>query len=299
MSMLANVFGVMAAVSVASPTAPLAPLPTATPVDRAIVSPIKRRTESLGLRTTSPSVFVADVASGRVLFAKDPHRVMPIASLTKVMTAMVFLDSQPDWGKVVEFLAEDFDGESTPVFVIGERMTLREVFDSMLIGSVNASANVLARETGGKPAFVARMNEKARQLNLKSPVFVEPSGIEPANRASAADVAAMLVTGAGYAEIRDVSKRTEVVIPSRIGRKEYRIKSTNLLLTTDLNKNKYRIVTAKTGSLPEAGFCMGQVTTIGPGREVVVVELGNDNHFSRYQDIKNLTYWAFDTYEWR
>jgi D-alanyl-D-alanine endopeptidase (penicillin-binding protein 7) len=298
MSMLASVFGVMAAVSVASPTAPLAPLPVSSPIDHA-VAPIKRKTESLGVRTGAPSVFVADVATGRVLFAKDPHRVMPIASLTKLMTAMVFLDSKPDWSKIVEFRAEDFDGESTPVFVVGERVTLREAFDAMLIGSVNAAAGLIARETGGRETFVARMNEKAHELKLRTPVFVEPSGIDPSNRASAADVAAMIVTASGYPDVRDTTKRSVVVIQSRIGRKEYRLNSTNLLLSTDLNKNPYRIVTAKTGSLPEAGYCMAQITTTGAGRDVVAVELGNDNHFSRYTDIKNLTYWAFDTYEWK
>jgi D-alanyl-D-alanine carboxypeptidase len=76
------------------------------------------------------------------------------------------------------------------------------------------------------------------------------------------------------------------------------IPATNLLLKTYLNKDPYKIVAAKTGSLPEAGYCMAQLTKNAQGNEIVAVELGNDNHFSRYQDIKAMTAWAFETYQW-
>jgi len=261
--------------------------------------PTKKRPESLGVKTTASSVFVADLASGSVLYAKDPHHVQSIASLTKLMTAMVFLDMKPDMKKVVTFMDEDFDHEAKPVFKTGERMTYEDVLRSMLVGSVNASANIIARTTTGKEKFVQMMNEKAGRLGLRSPVFVEPSGIDPGNRASAADVASIISTASGYPEIRKYTPLSEVSVHGIASNQDYKVKSTNLLLSTYLNKKPYTIVTGKTGSLPEAGYCMALVTKNSEGHQVVAVELGDDNHFARFQDIKALTTWAFDTYEWK
>jgi D-alanyl-D-alanine carboxypeptidase len=87
--------------------------------------------------------------------------------------------------------------------------------------------------------------------------------------------------------MRDASKR------------EVRVKSTNLLVGSFLNKKPYTIVAAKTGTLPQAGHCMAQITRNADGHQVVAVELGGDNHLGRFQDIKALTAWSFDAYEWR
>ncbi|MFH1621397.1 MAG: serine hydrolase [Patescibacteria group bacterium] len=262
-------------------------------------APVKKRQDSMGVKTTAPSVFVADVASGKVLFSKNAYESRSIASLTKLVTAIVVLDQKPDLKQKIIFSEDDFDGESKPVFAAGEALTIEDVLKSMLVGSINASANALARYFGGKDNFVILMNEKIKSLGLKSPELVEPSGINPRNRADAADLAAIISTAAGYPEIREYAKLETVTVYGNNGKNAHVISSTNLLLQSYLNKGPFRIVMAKTGSLPEAGYCMAQITSQGSGKEVVAVELGSDNHFSRYQDIKILTAWAFDTYEWR
>lgn len=303
--MIGSLLGAFAALSLAAPApAPaqsatfLNTLPQAKPVVKPL-PPVKRRVESLGVKTDAPSAFVADLASGSVLYAKNPHRVMPIASLTKLMTAMVFLDLKPDLSATVAMKAEDFDRESKAVFKVGEELTYGDLLKTMLVGSVNASAKALARATLGEEKFVEAMNRKAVELGLDSPVFTDPSGLDAGNRANAADVAAMISSASGYKEIRDAAKLSEITVRGRRTNQAYTVKTTNLLLGGFLNKPPYAIVTAKTGSLPEAGYCMAQVTKDAEGHEVVAVELGNDNHFARYQDIKSLTYWAFETYEWR
>jgi D-alanyl-D-alanine carboxypeptidase len=301
--MFGSLLGALAAISLAAPAQPqnaafLNTFPQAQPVVRP-VAPTKKRPESLGVKTTAPTAFVADVASGSVLYAKDPHRVMPIASLTKLMTAMVFLDLKPDLSATVVMRNEDFDRESKAVFKVGEELTYGDLLKTMLVGSVNASAKALARATLGETEFIAAMNRKAAELGLKSPRFTDPSGLDAGNRASAADVAALISTAAGYKEIRDAAKLQEITVRGRRTNQPYVVKTTNLLIGGFLNKPPYSIVTAKTGSLPEAGYCMAQITSDADGHEVVAVQLGNDNHFARYQDIKSLTYWAFETYEWR
>ncbi len=263
------------------------------------VVPVKVRRDSVGVKTASQSAFVADVASGKVLYAKDPHRVRPIASLTKIMTAMVFLDSHPDLSQKVTVLEEDQDHQTKPVFPTGEILTLEQVLKTMLVGSVNSSANMLARVTGGEEQFVKAMNQKAKDLDLKSPVFLDPSGLNPDNRANAADVAAMLSQALSYDKIREFSKMPEVEIATASTTKAFHVKSTNLLLTSYLNASPYRIVLAKTGTLPQAGFNMAQVTSNAQGHQIVAVELGSVNTFSRFQDIKMLTTWAFNAYQWQ
>lgn len=271
------------------------PKAPATPV-RAI-APKKRSHRSVGIETGSRSVFVADVATGEVLYAKRPHDVLPIASLTKLMTAMVFLDGRPNLDERITFRESDFDGESKAVFVPGETVTKSEALQALLIGSVNAAGSALARTSLGDEQIVKVMNEKARALRLASPVFTEPTGVDPANRANAADVAAMLTLAMTYPEIREAMAKPSVNIRGGSG-KEYLIKSTNLLLSSFLNKDRFKIVGAKTGSLPQAGFCMAQVTRDQAGHEVVVVNMASQNHFSRFQEIKALTAWAFETFEW-
>lgn len=300
--MIDSVIGLLAAMSLVSPAqaAPVMrslPIASMAPETPQPLPPKKRRPQSLGIQTSSRAVFVADVATGSVLYAKKPHEVLPIASLTKLMTAMVFLDTKPNLDEILTFREEDFNGEGKAVFLVGETMTQREALEALLIGSVNAAGNALARVSLGREVFVDRMNAKAKELKLTSPVFVEPTGIDARNRAHAADVAAMLSLALAYPEIHSATAGNSVTIKGGSG-KEYLLKSTNLLLTSYLNQNPYQIVGAKTGSLPQAGFCMAQVTSNGDGNKIVVVILANNNHFSRFQDLKAITAWAFDTYEW-
>ncbi|MEK7655727.1 MAG: serine hydrolase [Patescibacteria group bacterium] len=259
--------------------------------------PKKKRMESIGIATTGRAAFVADIKTGQVLYSKNPHDVMPIASLTKLMTAIVVIDSEVNLDESITFIKEDFYGEGKSVFVQGETMTRRDALRALLVGSVNAAGNALARTSKGMDPFVRAMNEKAHSLNLASPVFVDPTGVNPANKANAADVAAMLSIAMSYPELREIAALSSVTIKGGSGN-AYNIDSTNLLLPTFLNHDPYRIIGAKTGSLPEAGFCMAQITRNAEGHEIVVVTLASDNHFTRYQDIKGLTAWAFDTFEW-
>ncbi len=303
--MIGALFGVIASLVLSQPAHAtlvaqqyLHTLPRAVDVKRPS-PPIKKRLESYGVKTSSRSAFVADVATGQVLYAKDPYHVQPIASLTKLVTAMVFLDLKPNMKKTLTYEAIDFDHEGEAVFKPGVTVTYEAALRSMLVGSVNASAKAIARSTLGMDAFVVAMNKKVHELHLTSPVFVEPTGLDPRDRADAADVAAIITTASGYPEIRHLTRLPETTVVSLTTNDVFKIRSTNLLLGTYLNKKPYMIVTGKTGSLPEAGYCMAQVTRNAGGHEIVAVELGSDNHFARYQDIKALTTWAFDTYEWK
>ena len=295
--MLGSILGIAAALAIASPM----PAQAATTSGQAVRVPYKRDEAGLGIRTTARSAFIADLVTGKVLYAKNAHQVLPIASITKLVTAMVVLDGHPDdLTQPVLFTEADMDRESKVVIPPGESLPMSEVVRLMLVGSVNSAANALARVSAENEAqFVQRMNAKMRELHLKSPVFTDPSGVDATNRASAADVAAILAFASNYPEVRESAKLSEVTVRGRLSNRSYTVKSTNLLLSSYLNKAPYGIVAAKTGSLPEAGYCMAQLTKNAAGNQIVAVELGSDNHFSRYQDIKALTAWAFQSYTWK
>jgi len=309
--MLGSLIGLMAAMSFAPPaipgSAPATIFSQSLPVQAAMVSPRRltvvrtprrKDPDNLGVVVTGNSAFVADVASGGVLFAKAPHDVHSIASLTKLMTALVLLDTDKGLDGELTFQASDFDNQSKPVFAVGDTVTRREAFTALLVGSVNASGEALVRTSGlSREQFILRMNQKAKDLHLPSFTFVDVTGLETGNRGNAADVAALTTIALRQDEIRKAANLPEVVVTPR-GGKPLGIKSTNLLLDSFLYKNPYKIIGAKTGSLPDAGYNLAQVTRDAKGHEVVAVLLDSDNHFSRYRDVKIMTAWAFDSFEW-
>lgn len=274
-------------------------LPVAKYVADNPVGPLKIHPESVGVDVSARAAVVLDVASGRTLFEKDDQTAYSIASLSKLMTAMTFLDTHPDFSEEVTIMPEDDPREGKMVFPVGERFTKGELLQALLVGSVNVAGETIGRTTtkGGMQDFVRRMNEKARELHLQRATFYEPTGLDARNQATAHDVALMLRAAMNYPEIREITEHTSVTLPGRVSGRPYVIDSTNLLLGSFLNRAPYRIIAAKTGSLPEAGFCLAQVTR-HKDNEIITVVLGSANHFDRFQEAKSLTYWAFQTYAW-
>ncbi len=282
-----------------APMGSLNGLPVAKYVAVTSEAPFKRNQATLGIDVNAQAAVVMDVASGQVLYEKDSHTAYSIASLSKIITAMVFLDGKPNLDESVTFLQEDDASAGKTVIPTGEKLNKREVLQALLIGSVNEAANVLARTSGGRDAFIDAMNRKARDIGMEHAIFFDPSGLDSRNKASAKDVALALRAALKYPELRDTTEQPAVTLAGRASTRKYQIKTTNLLLASDLNKKPYHIIAAKTGTLPEAGFCMAQATRDQDGHEIIAVILAGDTHYSRFQDVKALTYWSFQNFEWR
>ncbi len=282
---------------------PLASLPLAQPrvvqaYEEPILAPIKKDPKNVGVAIGGESGFIADVDSGAVLFAKNPHDIRPMASLTKLMTALVIIESPVGLEGDLNLVRDDFDVQIRNTFFSGETMQRRDALAAMLIGSINELGEAFARSSGYTRAdFIKRMNEKAQELNLRSMRFADPTGLDSRNQGSAADVAALLTIVLRNPELRPLLSRQKIDVKGVSG-SEYVIESTNLLLDSFLNQDPYQIIGAKTGSLPEAGYCLAQVTRHKDRQEVVVVSLGGSEHLQRFQDVKAMTYWAFDSYKW-
>ncbi|HVM90647.1 MAG TPA: serine hydrolase [Verrucomicrobiae bacterium] len=261
-------------------------------------APHRKEGASLGVEVTAKAAIVMDMDTGAVLFEKNADQALPIASLTKLVTAMTYLDTKPDLSKEVTILPEDMGAIGGSELKAGDTLPAGDVFQAMLVGSLNESADALARSAMGREAFVAAMNQKALELGMTGAHFVDPSGLDSLNHASARDVAIALKAASAYPEIRDAMAKSSLTLTSKINAKPYVIKSTNLLLTSDINKSPYKIVAAKSGTLPEAGYCFAQITQGPDGHRIIALVLNDDSHFGRFQDVKALTYWAFRSFEW-
>lgn len=298
---LIAILGIMSAQAATLPAAPMTwhALPTARYASPSVIAPQKKNAEEVGVLTTGRAAVLLDVKSGTVLYERNADAVHPIASLTKLMTAMVILDEHLPMDEMITIAPEDEAKEGKAVFGSGERFTRGELLHALLIGSVNTAGYALARTSqGGTEGTIIAMNKKAQELGLDTATFLDPTGLDRGNRASAQEVATMLRAALFYSDIRSITKQTSIELKGRATGKPYLIKSTNLLLDSFLNKAPYSIIAAKTGSLPEAGFCLAQATQDKAGNKVIAVTLGSDNHFSRYQDVKAMTAWGFQAYQW-
>jgi D-alanyl-D-alanine endopeptidase (penicillin-binding protein 7) len=262
----------------------------------------KKDPQNLGVEVSAGSALVADRETGAMLFAKEPDRVHSVASLTKLMTALVVAGGNLEWDTPVRISAGDLRPGGIEYFLVGEEVTRRDLLHASLIGSSNTATAALARSSDLPPEeFVARMNRKAADLGMETARFVEPTGLDPGNRASARDLFLLARAAFGDPEIAKVVVKREHALTARSGARVRRrtVKSTDLLLGGMLNQGEYRIAGGKTGTLgAETGYHVAVAVTEEQGRSVLVVVLGSESNLARFQDAKALAVWAFDAYDW-
>lgn len=258
----------------------------------------KEDSRSIGILTTAKSVLVFDEGTGTVLFAKNPQEKTPLASLTKLMTVLVFLDQDPDWDKVIRLTRAD-DREGGIVYARSpEEVTVKDLFNMALVGSVNNAAIALARSTGlEQKDFVAEMNKKAEELSLKDTIFVDPTGLLPENQGTARDVAKLVATALAREEVRSATLQKRYVFNPIGSGKTYYVKSTDELLWSFLNDEPYNFIGGKTGYIEESGYNLA-VEVMRGGHKIIAVVLGSATAEDRFKEIKGLVDWAFVNYQW-
>jgi len=260
--------------------------------------PVKTEITSVGVVTSAVSAIVVDRASGAILFEKNSEASRSIGSMTKLMTAYVFLETHPDLSLPAFLLAEDVRFGGAQHMRVNDPLTVRDLFRASLVGSDNTATMALVRLSGMPFGdFVARMNEKAAEIGLQGTTFVDPAGLSVENRSTAPDLVRLLDRTLKNEEIRSATELSSVDIVSGTGR-TYHIESTNELLAEFLNQAPYKIVGGKTGFLPEAGYCFGAVVSREGAGEILVVVLGSESKYGRFQDAKALATWAFKAYRW-
>lgn len=246
------------------------------------------------LELASVHAAVADLDSGDTLYRKNADRVVPIASITKVMTAMVVLDSGAEldeWLTIVE-REQAAPNNAYTRLRRGSQARRRDLLKIALMASENHAAYVLARHhPGGLAAFVDAMNARAQALGMERTRFVDPSGLSNANRATANDLLRLVSAASDYPLIREFTDSSRHTVRFRHPRYRLRYGNTNILVY----RNHWDIGLSKTGYLDEAGRCLVLVTRINE-RPVAMVLLDSFGRRTPVGDAGRIRRW-FETGE--
>lgn len=243
-------------------------------------------TGSPNLRSASALVINAE---GQVIYGKDIDTVRPIASITKLMTVMVILDSGLDLNEKISVTKDDRD----LVQLTGSRLEYgaslprREMIMLAIMSSENRAATALGRNfPGGKTAFVAAMNEKAAELGMTNSHFADPAGLNVENQSTARDLVKMVTAAQTYALIKKASTTTHIEVHPYAKRGPLVYNNTNRLL-----KNKtWDIALSKTGYINESGRCLVMQANI-EGEWVSIVLLNSFGKLTPFGDSNRLRQW--------
>jgi len=242
----------------------------------------------------SSVVLVQDADSGETILAKNSDQILPIASITKLMTAMVILDGKLDLNDEIVVSREDIDrlkGTRSRLRT-GARLTRDELLLIALMASENRAAAALARTyPGGTEEFVAAMNRKARELGMNDTHYVDPTGLDSGNVSSAEDLAKLVKAATGYPLIREYTTRDRAQVSVRGRRLSYT--NTNRLVRNP----RWDIDLSKTGYISEAGRCLVMRVKVA-SKDLIVVLLDSWGKYSRIGDANRIRKWlessAFD-----
>lgn len=245
---------------------------------------------------TAEAVLVIDDATRDVLLARNSRKPHPLASITKLMTAVVALEHRVPMSRTMTIVDGDEVGGARLRVDDGTRLTVRQVFDAMLVGSANNAANALARSTKlAKEEFVEEMNARAGEIGLTATTFVDPSGIEVGNVSTAEDVAALAFEALAVPDVRRATTTSELAIPT--ARAVHKFKNTNGLLTDD--RNGLYVMGGKTGYLEESKWNLVVKMRDARNKPVLVVVLGSADKTSSFKDAATAARWVWGHYKWQ
>lgn len=263
------------------------------------------------LPLNSSAALVVDAKSGKVLYEKNSDQIRSIASITKLMTAMVILDAKPNMNQVLSIQSADIDrlkgsGSRLPV---GTKMTREKMLHLGLMSSENRAIHAMARNyPGGLSAFIRAMNAKAKSLGMNDTVFYDPTGLDPRNRSTPQDLVKMVQAAHKYekiryysthnsasAQVRATVKKTQRIRKGKRVRKVTRtvtqIRQVNYRNSNKLIRNgDWDISLQKTGYIREAGRCMVVYAHIN-NRPVIMVLMNSGNANQRTNDAYTMRSW--------
>ena len=259
----------------------------ATPVKKVAKRVESQDTDNLLLK--SSAVLVQDQSSGEVLFEKNSDAVLPIASITKLMTAMVVLDAQLPLSEMLTIGHEDMDTlkGTRSRLKVGAHLSREDMLLLALMASENRAASALSRHyPGGEKAFIAAMNYKAAAIGLKDTHFADPTGLTAANVSSARDLTKMVAAAAHYPLIRELSTTSERTM--HVDGRSIAYRNTNTLVRND--SSGWEIAVSKTGYIREAGKCLVMQAWLN-NRPVVIVLLDSWGRLTRIGDANRIKRW--------
>jgi serine-type D-Ala-D-Ala endopeptidase (penicillin-binding protein 7) len=236
----------------------------------------------------SSVALVLDADTNEVLLSKNPQAVLPIASLTKLMTALVVTEAKLPLNEALTITDEDVDTEknSRSRLRVGTTLSREEMLHLALMSSENRAAHALGRAfPGGLSAFVIAMNDKAHQLGMSDTHYVEPTGLSSQNQSSARDLAILVKAAEEHPIIREFSISPELAVD--VGNRSTQFRTTNALVRNP----DWDIALQKTGYITEAGRCLVMQARMA-GRKLIMVFLDSAGKYSRLGDAERVRRWV-------
>lgn len=267
---------------------------TPTAEQRTLVASTKHAAKSHGAKLNSSrpdvrssAVLVFDESDGSVVYARRADQVVPIASITKLMTALVVLDAQQPLDEVLQITRDDRDSEhgSTSRLGFGTKLTRGDLLHLALMSSENRAAHALGRNyPGGMKEFIRTMNIKAKSLDMMNTRFADPTGLSSRNVSSASDLAKLVIAASRDPDIRRFSTDERYTV--KVGKQLIEFRNTNSLVS----KPNWDITVQKTGYTADAGRCLVMKSTI-KDRPVVMVLLNSAGKYTRVADASRIRKW--------
>ncbi|MBP6902139.1 MAG: D-alanyl-D-alanine endopeptidase [Burkholderiaceae bacterium] len=235
----------------------------------------------------SSVALVVDQDTNEVLLSKNPGAVLPIASITKLMTALLVVEAQQPLDEMLTISQEDVDTEkgTGSRLSVGTQLTRGEMLHLALMSSENRAANALGRHyPGGLANFVPAMNRKAQALGMADTHYVEPTGLSSRNQSSAQDLARLVKVAHQVPLLRELSTSQEAQVA--VGRRVMQFRNTNGLIRNP----EWEIGLQKTGYIVEAGRCVVMQAQLA-GRKLIMVLLDSAGKYSRIGDAERIRRW--------
>ena len=232
------------------------------------------------------AAIVFNPVTGQILYEENSQDKRSIASITKVMTALVYLEDEPDLNAQVTIERSDVFAASTTYLKANDRIIASELLHLLLIPSDNAAARALARTShGGTASFVERMNEKAIELGLQNTSFADPSGLNANNVSSAFDLSHLITFAASDERIASIMRTPTYTVAT--DRRMIPIHSTNhIVMNGDVE-----VMAGKTGFISKSGYCIATLLRLPQGNPVAVVVLGATSNNGRFWETRHLFSW--------
>lgn len=278
-------------------------IPTETTVSSSLVVITKQPTWSkfLVLKKDHPSwpkvsargAAVVDWKTGQILWQKNPDKVLPLASLSKLMTALVVLQQKYNFNDSVYVPDKAIFSGIKSYLQGGENFLLADMFKIMLIASSNEAAESLARFKN-RDDFINLMNQTSLDLGLTEAKFFGPSGLEPNNVATVSNLIKLSKVIFSKDIVQKESGQSSGIIKAQKTGREVSFENTNLLM----NEKDLKVIAGKTGTLSEAGFSVMSVISKESKPPLLVIIVGADNHFARFEEAKKIAEWAWQSYVW-
>ncbi len=238
-------------------------------------------------RLRAQAACVVDCNSGKVLYGLNSLEPRPIASLVKLLTAMVYLESGGDLDATIEITPEDAKNAGKSILWKGHKFKARDVLYAALMSSENRAARALARSTPyTQEQFIERMQQRAIELGCTTLRVVEPTGLSEKNVASPQDVARLLAAALSNKTISEICRTYRHQFKALNSRKVYRLTNSNRLLVS-----KYKMLGGKTGYIVEAGWCVAAMNDTKDGPLITVI-MGSQSNNVRFTQARKLIEWA-------